>query len=151
MTSLIEEKDVTVVNLALELERAVIEYVLDDDQSIYVNEDGWFLFWIRVLHGAGMVSFKTHTHFKKSTTHLQRLELCSELSSQNYLIAAYVEDKQLVIDYVVNFRDGLLRETFIRTCRQFARNIERGLNQVDPENDFVLLPGKTESEDESNQ
>jgi hypothetical protein len=151
MSNLIEEKDVTAVNLAVELERAVIEHVLDDDQSIYVNEDGWFPFWIRVLNGAGMVSFKTHTHFKKSTSHLQRLELCNELSSQNHLITAYIEDNRLFIDYVVNFRDGLLRETFIRTCRQFARNIERGLNKVDPDNNFVLLPGKTESEDESNQ
>ena len=68
---------------------------------------------------------------------------------QNFLITAYVQDDRLLMDYVFNFRDGLLRETFIRTCRQFASNIERGLNKIDPDNDFVLLPGCTESEDES--
>ena len=151
MSNLIEEKDVTVVNLAIELERAVIEHVLEDDKSIYVNEDGWFPFWVRVIQGAGFVSFKTHTTFKKSTSKLQRLELCNELNNQNYLVTAYVQDDRLAIDYVLNFRDGMLRETFIRTCRQFASNIERGLNKVDPDNDFVLLPGKTEPEDEESQ
>lgn len=151
MSNLIEEKDVTGVNLAVELERAVIEHVLEEDKGIYVNEDGWFPYWVRVLEGAGFVSFKTHTNFKKSTSPLQRLELCNELNTQNFLITAYVQDDRLMMDYVLNFRDGLLRETFIRTCRQFASNIERGLGKVDPENDFVMLPGKTEPEDESSQ
>lgn len=70
---------------------------------------------------------------------------------QNYLITAYVQDDRLMMDYVFNFRDGSLRETFIRTCRQFASNIERGLSKVDPDNDFILLPGKTEPEDEGSQ
>ena len=151
MSNLIEEKDVTAVNLAVELEHAVIEHVLEDVKSIYVNEDGWFPFWIRVLDGAGFVSFKTHTNFKKSTSLLQRLELCNELNMHNFLITAYVQEDRLMLDYDFNFRDGLLREAFIRTCRQFASNIERGLNKVDPDNDFVLLPGKTEPEDESSQ
>lgn len=151
MCNLIEEKDVTAVNLAVELERAVIEHMLDEDKSIYVTEDGWFPFWVRVLNGAGLVSFKTHTSFKKSSSQLQRLELCNELNAQNYMITTYVENDRLIIDHVLNFRDGLLRETFIRACRQFASNIERGLNKIDPDNDFVLLPGKTEPEDESSQ
>jgi hypothetical protein len=151
MSNLIEEKDVTVVNLAIELERAVIEHVLEDDKSIYVNEDGWFPFWVRIIQGAGLVSFKTHTNFKKSTSTLQRLELCNELNIQNYLVTACVQNDRLAMDYVLNFRDGLLRETFIRACRQFASNIERGLSKVDPDNDFVLPPGKTEPEDEESQ
>ena len=59
-----------------------------------------------------------------------------------------MKDDQLLFDYILNYRDGLLRETFIRSCRQFARNLEKGLELVDPENDFVLPPGKTEPEDE---
>lgn len=151
MSELIEEKDVTAVNLAVELERAVIEHVLEADKSIYVSEDGWFPYWIRVLEGAGLVSFKTNTHFKKSTSHLQRLELCNELNSQNFLVTAYVIENRLVIDHTLNFRDGLLRETFIRVCRQFSSNLQRGLNKIDEDNDFVLPPGKTEPEDESRQ
>ncbi len=55
------------------------------------------------------------------------------------------ESKRLLL----NFRDGLLRETLIRSCRQFANNIERGLNLTDPESVFLLLPGQTEPEDET--
>jgi Putative bacterial sensory transduction regulator len=151
MSNLIEEKDVTIVYLAVELERAVIEHDLEDDKSIYVNEDTWFPFWVHASQSSGFVSFKTYTNFKKSTNKLQRLELCNELNNQNFLVTAYVQDDRLTIDYVLNFRDGLLRETFIRTCRQFPRNIEHGLKKVDPECDFILPPGKTEPEDEESQ
>ncbi len=149
MCQLIEEPDVTPVNLAIELERAVIEHSLDDDESIYVTEDGWFPFWIWVLKGAGYVSFKTHTHFKKATNHLQRLEICNELNKSKYMLTCYVADDRVFFDHVLNFRDGLLRENFVRACRQFSKAIETGLKETDPENDFVLMPGQTEPEDET--
>ena len=148
MSILIEENEVTAVNLAVELERAVIQHVLEEDQSIYVTEDGLFPFWVRIHKGSGFVSFRTNTNFKKSASYVQRLELCNELNMKNYMITANVHDDRLWFDYVLIYRDGLLRETFIRGCRQFARNVEKGLEQVDPENDFVLPPGKTEPEDE---
>jgi hypothetical protein len=88
MSILIEEKDVTAVNLAVELEQAVIGHVLDEDKSIYVTEDGWFPFWIRIQENAGHVTFRTYTKFKKSTSHVQRLELCNELNAKNYLVTS---------------------------------------------------------------
>jgi len=149
MCQLIEEPDVTAVNLAIELERAVIEHRLDDNESIYVTEDGWFPFWIWVLKGAGYVSFKTHTNFKKSTSHLQRLEICNELNKTKYMLTCYEADDRLFFDHVLNFRDGLLRENFVRACRQFSKAAETGLKETDPENDIVLMPGHVEAEDET--
>ena len=149
MSQVIEESDVTAVNLAIELERAVIEHGLSEDESIYVTEDGWFPFWIRVLKGAGYVSFKTHTEFKKATSRLQKLEICNELNKTKYLVTCYEADDRICFDHVLNFRDGLLRENFVRTCRQFSKVVEMGLHEADPENDFVLLPGQTEAEDET--
>ena len=148
MSMLIEELEVTAVNLSVELERAVIQHVLGEDEGIYVTEDGLFPFWISINKGSGFVSFKTHTFFKKSCSHLQKLELCNEINMKNFMTTAYVKDDRLWLDYVLIYRDGLLRETFVRGCRQFARNVEKGLEQVDPENNFILPPGKTESEDE---
>lgn len=121
---------------------------IDTCDGSYVTEDGLFPFWVRIHKGSGFVSFKTHTNFKKSTTQVQRLELCNELNMKNFMITAYVKDDRLYLDYVLIYRDGLLRETFIHGCRQFARNVEMGLGQVDPENSFVLPPGKSELEDE---
>ena len=148
MSMLIEELEVTAVNLSVELERAVIQHVLGEDEGIYVTEDGLYPFWISINRSLGYVSFKTHTCFKKSCGHLQKLELCNEINMTNFMTTAYVKDDRLWLDYVLIYRDGLLRETFVRGCRQFARNVEKGLEQVDPENNFILPPGKTESEDE---
>ncbi|OQW85929.1 MAG: YbjN domain-containing protein [Rhodoferax ferrireducens] len=149
MTELIEEKDVTPVNLALALERAVIAHDLDEDQSIYVKEDGWFTFWIWVRKGTGYVHLKTHTHFKKSTTQLQRLEICNEFNKSKFMLTCYESRGRLCFDHALNFRDGLLHENFVRSCRQFAKSIETGLADTDPDNVFVLQPGETAPEDET--
>lgn len=147
MSILIEEKDVMPVNLAVELERAVIGHVLSEDGSIYVTEDGLFPFWIRIHKGANLVTFKTHTYFKKATSPVQRLEICNELNTQNFLVTAYVRDDMLCLDHALMYRGGLLRETFVRGCRQFAKAVEKGIDQVDPDCCFILPPGKTETKD----
>ena len=148
MSMLIEEADVTAVNLAVELERAVIQHVLQEDQSIYVTEDGMFPFWIKLNQEIALVSLRTHTDFRSSVSAMQRLEICNELNMNNYLITAYTQNDRLYMEYVLNYRDGLLRETFIRCCRQFANSVEKGLAQVDCDNEFVLAPGQTELGDE---
>ncbi len=148
MSTLIEEADVTAVNLAVELERAVIQHVLQEDQAIYITEDGFFPFWINLHQESGLICFRTHTLFRSSVSQSQRLDICNELNMNNYMITAYIRNDRLCIDYVLNFRDGLLKETFVRCCRQFAKNVERGLAQVDSEKDFVLAPGDAESQDE---
>ena len=144
-----EEKEVTAVNLALELEGAVITHELHADESIYVFEDGWYPFWISMNASLGYVCFKTHTRFKASSSQLQRLELCNALNLHSYLVTAAMQDEQLLLDHVLIYRDGLLRETFIRACRQFSRNIQRGMDRLDPDNAVALRPGQTEPSDES--
>ena len=149
MSTLIEESDVTAVKLAVELERAVIQHVLNEDQTIYVTEDGLFPFWIHLHRESGLISFRTHTLFRSSVSQMKKLEICNELNINNYMVTAYIRNDRLCMDYVLNYRDGLLRETFVRCCRQFAKNVEGGLAQVDSENDFVLAPGETETETET--
>lgn len=148
MNNIIEEKDITAVILSLELEVAVIQHVLQDDEAIYVTEDGYFNFWIRILNKRGLIGFSTHTYFRKSITHSQRLEFCNTINSQYFMITAYTtDDEKLKIDHVINYRDGILQATFIRSCRQFSRTIETAMQELDPEHLIVLLPGQTESED----
>lgn len=148
MTILIEEENVTAVNLSLELERAVIQHELQDDEGIYVTEDNWFNFWIRILKRRGYVGLSTHTRFKKSSSHLQKLDFCNKINSQYFMISAYTtDDDTLKLDHVINFRDGMLRETFIRSCRQFSRTLEVAMMELDPKNDLVLRPGEVETED----
>ena len=152
MCTLIEEENVNIVNLSVELEQAVIQHRLKDDESIYVNEDGWMPFWIRVLKHRGFVGLSTHTLFKKSSTELQRLNFCNRINLQYFMLTAYTtDDDKLKVDFVINFRNGLLRETFIRCCRQFSRTFESALTELDPDTEIVLLPGQVESEDEESE
>ena len=44
MSNFIDESNVTPITLSLELEAAVIEHKLEDDEGIYVTEDGFFRF-----------------------------------------------------------------------------------------------------------
>lgn len=151
MCQLIEEKDVTAVNLSLELERSVIQHELRDDAVIYVTEDGFYPFWINILNTRGFVGFSTHTYFKNSSTHLQRLEFCNKINCQSFMVTAYItDDEKLKIDHVLSYRDGMLRETFIRGCRQFSASIGRAITEIDPDNELIMPPGKMESEDEQN-
>ena len=152
MSNLIEEKDVTPVNLSLYLERAVIEHKLQDDHGIYVTEDGWFPFWIRVLEKRGFVGLTTYILFRNSSTHLQRLKLANKFNRRNWMGTAYLgDDNKLKIDHSLSFRDGMLTETFVRACRQYSGAIRESIPAFDPDYEMLLPLGETESEDAENE
>ena len=147
MTVLLEEENVTAVKLSLELERAVIQHELQEDGGLYITEDSWFPCWVRILKNSGFVGFTTYITFRKSSTHLQRLELANLFNKKNYLTTAFVDGEKLIIDHVLGYRGGMLTETFIRGCRQYSASIGRSLSDFDPDYQVLLPLGETESED----
>ena len=147
MSNLIEKNDINIVKLSLELEKAVIQHELQDDEVIYVNEDGFFPFWICILEHRSFVCLSTHTFFRKSSTRQQQLEFCNRLNRQYYMVTAHSKDETLRIDHILSFEDGIFQETFIRACRKFSRTIEIALMELDPNNELVLQLGQTESEE----
>ena len=144
MLEKIDQCDVSSVALSLELERAVIDHSLDGDGSLYITDDG-VPFWLSVNQERGFVWFRSHTMFRASTTPLQRLEISNKLNSSINLVTSFVKETRLCFDYSLNIRGGLLRENLIRCVRQFSRNIENGLREVDPEQIFLLSPGESDS------
>ena len=151
MSNLIEEKDMTTVTLSLQFEKAFIEHRLQDNESIYVTEDCFYPFWVKVLNNRHFVGLSTHTLFRKKTTQFQRLEFCNRINYQYFMVTSYMtNDDRLKFDYVMNFRDGLLDSTFIRGCREFSQTIEAALRDLDPDNEVVLRPGHSEKEDAEN-
>ena len=114
MCNLIEENDLTLVNLSVELERAVIGYELQEDESIYVNEGGWFPYWLRVLPKPHLITLHTFTYFRTNTTLLERLELCNSFNRSQYMVAAYAKDDYIGFDHALTYKDGILRENMIR-------------------------------------
>lgn len=144
MNRLIEEINVTAVNLSLELERAVIEHKLQEDEGIYVTEDGWFPFWIRILKSNGFIGFTTYLMLRKNSTTLQRLELANQFNSDTYMSSAYVVEDMLKIDHVLSYRNGMLSETLIRACRQYSGGIGLFITEHDP--NYQVLMRLTEAE-----
>jgi hypothetical protein len=134
------------INLSLELERAVISHLLEDDGVIYVNEPGWFPFWIRVRTDHCHVVLNTHTLFKRAVGKVQRLELCNEINTRYFLLTASMDAQRLRVDHTLLYRDGMTRETFIRACRTFNHNMCRAMSELDPDDSVVLEPGKDEEE-----
>lgn len=139
MSNLIDEKNVTPITLSLELEAAVIEHKLDEDEVIYVTEGGFFPFWIRVLKSSGYVGFSTYIMFRDSSTHLERLELVNRFNKRNHITTNYVDGDKLIIDHVLCYRSGILKETFIRGCRQYSSAICNSISEIDPDY-MVLMP-----------
>ena len=149
MSILIAEKDVTPVTLSLELEAAVIEHRLEQDEDIYVTEGGFFPCWIKVIKTSGYVGFTTYIIFRKTCSYLDRLELANHFNRRNYITTSHVDDDKLIIDHVLCYRSGILKETFIRGMRQYSSAICNAISEIDP-NYKVLIPlGETESGDVS--
>lgn len=149
MSMLIEEKDVTPVNLSVELERAVVSHNMDDSGDIYVSEFGIFPFWIKLRENSKFILLTTYTKFTRSSDRLSRLELCNKINLSNYVLTAFLSNDHLMIDHSLSFADGLLRENFIRTCRQYSSAISMSLQEHDPDHVVALRPGASEPEDTS--
>lgn len=151
MNDLIEESDINAVNLSLYLERAVIDHKLEDDEGIYVNETSWFPFWIRILKKPGLIGFVTYINFRKSSKRLQRLELANEFNRETYMSTAFVEGDVLKMTHVINYRNGLLTETLIRSCRQYSGGISLAIDEFDPDYKILMRLTETESVEEENE
>ena len=139
MINLIEENDVTYVTLSLELERASIMYETHEEgQSLYVTEDN-FPFWIRIRRNSGLIGLGTYIKFRSSATELQKLTLANQFNRCAFGITAYKDGDELKIDHIINFRNGVLRENFIRVSRNFSAVITKSIRDHDP-NFELLMP-----------
>ena len=139
MINLIEENDVTYVTLSLELERASIMYeTREEGQSLYVTEDNFFPFWIRIRKNSGLIGLGTYLKFRSSATELQKLTLANEFNRCAFGITAYKDGDQLKIDHVLNYRSGILRESFIKVSRNFSSVITKSICDHDPSYDLLM-------------
>ena len=151
MSNFIEESNVSIIALSLHLERAVVKHELQDDAGIYVIEDNWFPFWIKILKQPGLIGFITYINFRKSSTRIERLELANQYNCESYMVAAFVNDDILKMTHTISYRDGLLNETLIRVCRQFSRDIGFAIAEFDPEYKILMRLTETQSVEEENE
>ena len=150
MINLIEENDVTYVTLSLELERASIMYeTREEGQSLYVTEDNFFPFWIRIRKNSGLIGLGTYIKFRSSTTELQKLTLANQFNRCAFGITAYRDGDELKIDHILNYRNGILRETFIRVSRNFSSVITKSIRDHDPNYELLMPLSEMSSENDS--
>ena len=150
MINLIEECNVTSVNLAIELERATITYQPLDSGSLYVHEDGWFPFWVVLRESAGLINLTTYIGFRDTSTTLERLNLANTINRYAYGLTSWVEDDLLKMEHTINYRNGVLRETFIRVTRNFAAVVTKSLKQYDPDHKLLVPLGEVSAENDDN-
>jgi len=150
MNNFIEESNVTPVTLSLELEAAVIEHKLEQDEDIYVTESGFFPCWIRILKSSGYIGFTTYILFRQSSTRLDRLELANRLNKRNYMTTNHVDGNKLIIDHVLCYKSGILKETFIRGLRQYSSAICNSISEIDTDYKVLMPLGANEPEDATN-
>ena len=150
MINLIEEKDVTYVTLSLEFERASIDYeTRDEGNSLYIIEPGWFPFWCRINRNSSLIALGTYIQYRDSPTELQRLTLANDFNRYAFGISAYVEDNKLKIEHILNYRNGLLRENFIRISRNFPAVITKSIRDHDPNYEFLMPLSEMSSENDN--
>lgn len=135
------------VNLSIELEKAVIQHELREDGSLYVFEDG-FPFWTRVLKKSGFVGLCTFIRFRETSTQLERLSIANNFNKNSFMITAYVCGDEMRIDHVLSYRDGMLKETFIRGCRNFPQVVERAILDFDPDYKMLMRLSEMSSENQ---
>ena len=92
------------------------------------------------------MGFTTYVVFRKSSTRLERLELANSFNRRNYMTSSFVNDDKITIDHVLNFRNGLLKESFIRGCRQYSSTVESSIKQLDPHYNLLIPLGEVESD-----
>lgn len=121
----IEQDKVSLVTLSLELEQATMEHTLEDNERIYVSENGMFPFWIRVYPRWQLISFRTYLRPEPSFAQADRYIFCNRLNGELLFPALHVYEDRLYADHAISYRDGLICSQFIRMCRAYVTAVDR--------------------------
>jgi hypothetical protein len=120
MTTLIEENEISDVLICKLLGDAVIEYKIDQDGDIYV-EDGEFPFWIEIDPKRKFLRFVTYMTLENNSD-IELIEIANKFSSTIFLVGfSHVKSKGRIYgEYWMSYRYGLIREQFLQITRKFG-------------------------------
>jgi len=143
--TLLEEKDVNIVTLSLELEKATMEYEQRSDLTLYVHEEGMFPFWINLHKTPPFLLLTTYLNWTPDVPDEKRLALCNRINERLFLPSVYLHTLQredgtitrFTASYPIYYRDGLLVSQFIRLCRQFSAAMMQIRTEFDPEHEIL--------------
>ena len=146
LDTLIEEKDLNLVALSLELEKATIECDLRDEHTLYVHEEGMFPFWIHLHESPRFLLLNTYLNWVPDVPDEERLAFCNRINEQMFMPSVYLRTierddgetiQRFTAAYPISYRDGLLVSQFIRLCRKFSAAMGQIQREFDPEHTML--------------
>lgn len=116
----ISETDINLVNLSLILEAACVEHRIEEEERIYVTEDGIFPLWIRIFEKAHFLALSTYITAPEDKTDMELMTFCNEVN-QSYLVpSVYVKEQKIWCFQPVYIKEELKKSHFLRLVRYFG-------------------------------
>ena len=120
MQDLITAENATVKELQVHIDSAFVEYTIDDDGDIKV-QDAVTVF-VRPEAEGRYIQLSTIFGFEPASTVAQRLECANKINSECIIIRASVSEDCLVFEHeYILFDGGLTPKQFIQGIRRFAQ------------------------------
>lgn len=119
-SELIPEKEITLVNLSLILEQACLAHQIEDEERIYMNEDGIFPFWIRIFDSAHILAFSTYIKAPEDKTEDELMKFCNEVNQKFLVPSAYYRDNRIWLFLPIYMKDHLQKSHLLRLIRYFG-------------------------------
>lgn len=143
---LIEEDQVTLVNLSLALEQATIAHESQNGHALYITESGMFPFWVELRPQPRYILLRSYLDFAPGVDTLDRLNFCNDINLRLYVpnVAVQVLEvdsdtkPRLVATYPIYYRDGVLHSHFIRLCRAFSIGMAQIQSEFDAEHQMLI-------------
>ncbi len=151
MNDVINESDITIEGLSIELSRAAISNDIRSEDTLYVNEQGMFPFWLRLMQGQRLAQLHTYLMFKQRTDD-ELYAFCNIVNDRLIMPSVSLHkverdqgtENRMVATYPMLYRDGLVRSHLIRNCRMFSDGMQQIQNEIDSRHRYLLSLGEKE-------
>ncbi|MFC7460605.1 YbjN domain-containing protein [Hydrogenophaga defluvii] len=124
-SELIEEQDISIVNLSLLLEQSVIQHTIQEEDKIYVTEPGVFAHWIRIFREPCIIALSTYFTLPEGMNDVEKLEFCNKINAEYLVPSAYTKDDRVWLFNPIYFKSGLIKSHLVRQIRYFASGCQK--------------------------
>ncbi len=124
-SELIDEKDVSIVNLSLLLEQSIIQHEIQNEERIYITEPGIFAHWIRIFKDPCIIALSTYFTLPDGMSGIEKLEFCNRINAEYLVPSAYTKGDRVWLFNPIYFKSGLIKSHVVRQIRYFASGCEK--------------------------
>lgn len=129
-SELIPEKEITLVNLSLILEHACVEHEIQQEDRIYITEDGIFPLWIRIFESAHILALSTYIKPPEGKAEEELLKFCNGVNEQFLVPSAYFREGKIWCFMPIYLKDHLQKSHLLRLIRYFGDGCRKVKNSI---------------------